>query len=139
SAVCSKSMARRAEPGFCADTLPHIMPGLWTFTIRTVEIRHAVGAEGARSAQGIVVVVDVLRAFTLSAYALAGGARECLLVRTVDDARRLGAATEGSLLSAEVDTLPVEGIAISNSPTQLSHEELGGRAVVQLTHAGTQA
>jgi len=115
------------------------MPGLWTFTIRTVEIRHAVGAEGARSAQGIVVVVDVLRAFTLSAYALAGGARECLLVRTVDDARMLGAETEGSVLSAEVDTLPVEGVAISNSPTQIGLVDVRGRAVVQRTSAGTQA
>jgi len=105
------------------------MPGPWKFTIPTVEVRHAVGADGARAAEGVVVVVDVLRAFTLSAYALAGGARECLLVRTVDDARRLGAATEGSLLSAEVDT----------SPTQISHEELRGRAVVQRTSAGTQA
>jgi len=115
------------------------MPGLWKFTIPTVEVRHAVGADGARAAEGVVVVVDVLRAFTLSAYALAGGARECLLVRTVDDARRLGASTPDSLVSAEVDTLPVEGIAISNSPTQISHEELRGRAVVQRTSAGTQA
>ncbi|TMF02894.1 MAG: 2-phosphosulfolactate phosphatase, partial [Chloroflexi bacterium] len=62
---------------------------------------------------GVVVVIDVLRAFTVSAYALAGGARECLLVGTVDEARALAAATPGAIISAEVDTLPVAGIPIS--------------------------
>ena len=98
-----------------------------------------VGVDGARSAVGVVVVIDVLRAFTLSAYALAGGARECLLVGTVDEARAVAAATPGAVISAEVDTLPVEGIPISNSPTQIVEAEVRGRAVVQRTSAGTQA
>ena len=98
-----------------------------------------VGVDGARSAVGVVVVIDVLRAFTLSAYALAGGARECLLVRTVDEARAVAAETPGAVISAEVDTLPVEGIPISNSPTQIVEAEVRGRAVVQRTSAGTQA
>ncbi len=98
-----------------------------------------VGVDGARSAVGVVVVIDVLRAFTLSAYALAGGARECLLVRTVDEARAVADATPGAIISAEVDTLPVEGIPISNSPTQIVEADVRGNAVVQRTSAGTQA
>jgi len=39
-----------------------------------VEIVHATGLEGARHARGVVVVIDVLRSFTVSAYRLAGGA-----------------------------------------------------------------
>ena len=54
-----------------------------------MEIVHATGLEGARHARGVVVVIDVLRSFTVSAYALEGGARECLLVSTVQEARRL--------------------------------------------------
>jgi 2-phosphosulfolactate phosphatase len=104
-----------------------------------LNIVHAVGVDGARSALGIVVVIDVLRAFSVSAYALAGGARECLLVRTVDEARALAADTPGAIISAEVDTLPVAGIAISNSPTQMVEADVSGRTIVQRTSAGTQA
>jgi 2-phosphosulfolactate phosphatase len=103
-----------------------------------VQVVRAVGVDGARASRGLVVVVDVLRAFTLSAYALAGGARECLLVRTVDEARELAAQTPGAVLSAEVDTLPVPGIAISNSPTQIQRTDVRGRSVIQRTSAGTQ-
>jgi 2-phosphosulfolactate phosphatase len=104
-----------------------------------VKIVHVVGVEGARSAAGVVVVIDVLRAFTVSAYALAGGARECLLVETVEEARAVARRTPGAVLSAEVDTLPVAGIEISNSPTQITHTDVRGRTVVQRTSAGTQA
>ena len=104
-----------------------------------MKVVHAVGVDGARAAEGVVVVIDVLRAFTVSAYALAGGARECLLVTTVDEAHALAASTPGAILSAEVDTLPVVGIPISNSPTQILEADLRGHTVVQRTSAGTQA
>ena len=102
-----------------------------------MKVIHATGVDGARNAEGIAVVIDVLRAFTVSAFALAGGARECVLVPTVDEARALAASMPDTLLSAEVDTLPVAGIAISNSPTQISQADCAGRAVVQRTSAGT--
>ncbi len=104
-----------------------------------MRVVHAVGVDGARSAVGVVIVIDVLRAFTVSAYALAGGARECLLVGTVDEARAVAAATPGAIISAEVDTLPVVGISISNSPTQIVEADVYGHSVVQRTSAGTQA
>jgi 2-phosphosulfolactate phosphatase len=102
-----------------------------------VKVARAVGVEGARSARGVVVVIDVLRAFTVSAYALAGGARECLLVPTVEEAHKLAASIPDTVISAEVDTLPIPGIAISNSPTQIMRADLRGRVLVQRTSAGT--
>jgi 2-phosphosulfolactate phosphatase len=102
-----------------------------------VEIIHLTGIEGARLARGTVVVIDVLRSFTVSAYALAGGARECLLVPTVAEALALQAGIPGSLISAEEDALPVAGIAISNSPTQIKGADLKDRVLVQRSSAGT--
>lgn len=102
-----------------------------------MEVVHATGIEGARRARGLVVVIDVLRSFTVSAFALAGGARECLLVSTVDEARRLAAQIPGALISAEEDALPVAGIAISNSPTQVQSADLRGRTLIQRSSAGT--
>jgi len=103
-----------------------------------VEIVHATGVDGARFARGVVVVIDVLRSFTVSAYALAGGARECLLVTTVDEARRLAERIPGAVVCAEEGALPVPGIAISNSPTQIRATDLKGRTLVQRSSAGTQ-
>jgi 2-phosphosulfolactate phosphatase len=102
-----------------------------------VEIIHLTGLEGARDARGTVVVIDVLRSFTVSAYALAGGARECLLVPTVAQALALHAKIPGSLISAEEDALPVPGIPISNSPTQVKAARLKDRVLVQRSSAGT--
>jgi 2-phosphosulfolactate phosphatase len=96
------------------------------------------GIAGAQRARGIVVVIDVLRSFTVSAYALAGGARECRLVTTVDEARALAARTPGAVICAEEDALPVEGIPISNSPTQISRLDLRDRVLIQRSTAGTQ-
>ncbi|TMC35025.1 MAG: 2-phosphosulfolactate phosphatase [Chloroflexi bacterium] len=103
-----------------------------------MNIIHATGVEGARQARGTVVVIDVLRSFTVSAYALAGGARECRLVRTVAEARELAARTEGAVICAEEDALPVEGIPLSNSPTLVRALDLHGRALIQRSTAGTQ-
>ncbi|TMC51781.1 MAG: 2-phosphosulfolactate phosphatase [Chloroflexi bacterium] len=104
-----------------------------------MNIIHATGIDGARHAQGITVVIDVLRAFTVSAYALHGGARECRLVRTVAEARALAASTPGSVICAEEEGLPVEGIPISNSPTKIRELDLRGRVLIQRSSAGTQA
>jgi 2-phosphosulfolactate phosphatase len=102
-----------------------------------MEIIHATGVEGARHASGLAVVIDVLRSFTVSAYALAGGARECRLVTTTDEARALVAATPRAVICAEEEGLPVDGIAISNSPTQIRAVDLKGRVLVQRSSAGT--
>src|SRR2546427_515779 len=103
-----------------------------------MNIIHATGIDGARLARGTVVVIDVLRAFTVSAYALAGGAVECRLVGTVEEALRLADRIDGAVVSAEVEGLPVDGIAISNSPTMVRDADLRGRTLVQRTSSGTQ-
>ena len=103
-----------------------------------MDIIHSTGIDGARQARGIAVVIDVIRSFSVSAYALAGGARECRLVKTTAEARALAATIPGALLSAEENTLPIPGIAISNSPTQITEADLKDRVLVQRSSAGTQ-
>ena len=95
------------------------------------------GIEGARTARGTVVVIDVLRSFTVSAYALAGGARECVLVSSVNQARVLEGEIPGAVVCAEENALPIPGIAISNSPTQIAAKDLRGKTLIQRSSAGT--
>jgi len=104
---------------------------------KSVVINRLTGVDGARTARGVVVVIDVLRSFTVSAYALAGGARECLLVPTTAEARALHDKIPGSLICVEEGALPVEGIPISNSPTQITKADLNDRVLIQRSSAGT--
>ncbi|TAN31566.1 2-phosphosulfolactate phosphatase [bacterium] len=124
-----------AGPGLVLALSPISCPGRRPHHLH-VDIIHATGVEGARQGRGVVVVIDVLRSFTVSAYALAGGAKECLLVPTVAEARTLAARTPGAVLSAEEEALPVKGIAISNSPTQIHAAALEGRVLIQRSSAG---
>jgi 2-phosphosulfolactate phosphatase len=104
---------------------------------KSLVINRLTGVDGARQARGVVVVIDVLRSFSVSAYALAGGARECLLVSTTDAARALHKKIPGSLICAEEEALPVPGIPISNSPTQIQAADVKDRVLVQRSSAGT--
>lgn len=103
-----------------------------------MQVRVEHGQAGAHRARGVAVVIDVFRAFTVSAYALGAGARECLLVRTVEEALDLAAEIPGAVVSAEVEGRPVPGIPISNSPSMIGALDLQDRVLIQRTSAGTQ-
>ena len=60
-------------------------------------IARFVAPDAAQDIAGPVVVVDVLRAFTTAAYALAAGARHVYLVAGVDEALAFKAARPGVL------------------------------------------
>jgi 2-phosphosulfolactate phosphatase len=87
---------------------------------------------------GVVVVVDVLRAFTTAAYALDAGAAEIWLVAGVDEAISLGRQMPGALVMGEEHGRRPEGFDLSNSPVAVSHADVAGRTLVQRTSAGTQ-
>lgn len=51
-----------------------------------MNVRRVSLLEGARTASGIAVVIDVFRAFTTAAFCIAAGAREIVLVRDPEEA-----------------------------------------------------
>jgi len=87
---------------------------------------------------GVVIVIDVLRAFTTAAYALAGGATAIWLVAEVEEAIALGRSIPGALVMGENRGRRPPGFDLSNSPVGASEADLGGREIVQRTSAGTQ-
>ncbi len=97
-----------------------------------------VDIEGARSiGGGVAVVVDVMRAYTVAAWALHRGAAEIVLVDDVEEAVHLASERDGSLLfkDGEHDDL----FDLHNSPRQLLDLDVAGRPIVQRTGAGTRA
>lgn len=93
--------------------------------------------EGALSARGMAVIVDVYRAMTSAAVILAGRARELVFVTDVDAALRLRAAGRVDLCAGEVEGLRPPGFDFGNSPHELSGARLDGLRVVLSTRAGT--
>jgi 2-phosphosulfolactate phosphatase len=74
----------------------------------------------------------------VAAYAFGAGARAIIPVAGIDDARRLKAATPGSILLGERHARPLPGFDCGNSPTELARFELAGRTLIHTTHSGTQ-
>ena len=95
------------------------------------------GLSGAAVARGLVVVIDVLRAFTTAAYAFAGGATKILLVRTVEEALALRELVPDALLIGEVGGRLIPGLDLNNSPSVMAATEVAGRPLIQRTGAGT--
>jgi 2-phosphosulfolactate phosphatase len=83
----------------------------------------------------MAVVVDVMRAFTVAAWAFAQGAEKIVLAESLDEALALKAGHPDWL--ALKDGPPAPGFDLVNSPGLLRSRELGGRTVVQKTTAGT--
>lgn len=86
----------------------------------------------------VVVVVDVLRAFTTAAHALAAGADAIVCVDTVEAALAERDARPGALAIGEVDGRPPAEFDFGNSPSALASIDVAGRVLVQRTSAGTQ-
>lgn len=94
--------------------------------------------ETCHTAKGIVLVIDVLRAFSNAAYAFSRGAKEIMLVSTVEEALALKSEIPNSKVMGEVGGLPPAGFDFGNSPTQILEEDLNGLTLIQRTGAGTQ-
>jgi 2-phosphosulfolactate phosphatase len=87
------------------------------------------------------VVVDVFRASTTIAAALAGGARFVLPVADVEQAMRLAEpyAENEVLLAGERDCQRIEGFQLGNSPREYTREVVAGKVVIFTTTNGTRA
>ncbi|MEV0324398.1 2-phosphosulfolactate phosphatase [Streptomyces sp. NPDC050658] len=83
----------------------------------------------------VAVVVDVMRAFTVAAWAFAQGAEKIVLAESLDEARTLKARHPDWV--ALKDGPPAPGFDTVNSPALLRSMDLTGRTVVQKTTAGT--
>ncbi|MET7929168.1 2-phosphosulfolactate phosphatase [Streptomyces sp. NPDC005349] len=86
-------------------------------------------------APSVAVVVDVMRAFTVAAWAFAQGAEKIVLAESLDEALALKARHPDWV--ALKDGPPAPGFDTVNSPGLMRSIDLGGRTVVQKTTAGT--
>jgi 2-phosphosulfolactate phosphatase len=91
-------------------------------------------------AGGIAVVIDVLRASTTIATALAHGAARVRPVPGVAEARSVAASLgPGTLLGGERGGVRIAGFDLGNSPLEYTRDRVAGRSIVITTTNGTAA
>jgi len=88
-----------------------------------------------------VVVVDILRATTSIAVALANGAKAVLPAASTEEALRIAQNLERDavVLAGERKSVRIEGFALGNSPAEFTAAAVGGKTIVMTTSNGTQA
>jgi 2-phosphosulfolactate phosphatase len=93
------------------------------------------GISELSEAAPVVVVVDVMRAFTTAAWAFALGAEKIVFADSIGEALALKARCPDWL--ALKDGPPAAGFDLVNSPCLLHQVDVAGRTIVQKTTAGT--
>ncbi|HET7586054.1 MAG TPA: 2-phosphosulfolactate phosphatase [Gemmatimonadaceae bacterium] len=89
----------------------------------------------------VVAVIDVLRASTSIAAALANGARTIIPLDSIDEVITRAKAFDRSevRLAGERKMLPISGFDLGNSPSEFSREVVEGKTVLLTTTNGTSA
>jgi 2-phosphosulfolactate phosphatase len=94
--------------------------------------------QNAHQAKGVVVVIDVLRAFTTAAFAFDAQAEKIHPVASLEEALMLRNQIAGSLVMGEVGGDKPEGFDLGNSPAEVYASDIAGKIIIQRTSAGTQ-
>ncbi|MBQ7796496.1 MAG: 2-phosphosulfolactate phosphatase [Lachnospiraceae bacterium] len=94
--------------------------------------------EGAKQAEGLTVIIDVFRAFSLECYLHDMGVKEIRPVGSIEDAFRLNELIPGSVLVGERGGKKCEGFDYGNSPSSVSPDHVAGKTIIHTTSAGTQ-
>lgn len=94
--------------------------------------------KGAENAQGIVVIIDVFRAFSVACYAFASGVSEIIATDGPDKAFRMRDIYPGALLAGEREEKKIEGYDFGNSPSEIIQADLSNKRLIHTTTAGTR-
>lgn len=97
------------------------------------------GTEHAVPPADINIVIDVIRAFTVSHVAFTRGARAIFLVNTVAEAFSLKALHPEYLLAGEIAGLPIADFDLDNSPFNILMADVNNKTLVQRTTHGVTA
>ncbi len=109
--------------------------------IRNVDVAVTPAAISARPPAGVAVVMDVLRATSTIATALANGAERVIPVREPDEAiatmKRIG--RDRVLLCGERGSRAIAGFDLDNSPASYTADVVRGKTLAFTTTNGTRA
>lgn len=94
--------------------------------------------EGAKKAQGLTVIIDVFRAFTLECYLFDQGAERIYPIGSVEEALEFKRKHPDYVSFGERGGSRVEGFEYGNSPAEVAGVDFTGKTCIHTTSAGTQ-
>jgi 2-phosphosulfolactate phosphatase len=103
-----------------------------------MEIRILHLLEGAKQAQGLTVVIDVFRAFSLACYLADKNPLDIIPVSDIDLAYKLKSDHPDYILIGERGERVPEGFDYGNSPTHILNQDFFKKTIIHTTSAGTQ-
>ena len=101
-----------------------------------IEIYHLI--EGAKQADGLAVIIDVFRAFSMECYLYALGAGEVRPVGTIEEMFAWREKDRECILVGERHGKKIEGCDLGNSPSSINPGLIRGKRIIHTTSAGTQ-
>ncbi|KKP36640.1 MAG: 2-phosphosulfolactate phosphatase [Candidatus Roizmanbacteria bacterium GW2011_GWC2_35_12] len=89
-------------------------------------------------AKGLVIVIDVLRAFSTTCYLFHNKCKTIIPVETIEQAIKLKENNPDYILLGERHGKPIPNFDHSNSPTEIKKINFSNKTVVMTTTAGTK-
>jgi len=94
--------------------------------------------EGAKKAEGLVVIIDVFRAFSVACYVFGNNAKKIIPVGDIKKAYELKRKNPDYILIGERNGKKQKSFDYGNSPTQIESVDFNDKIIVQTTGSGTQ-
>ena len=94
--------------------------------------------EGAKRAEGLTVIIDVFRAFSMECYLYALGAKEVRPVGSIEETFAWKDRDSSCILVGERHGRKIDGCDLGNSPSSVNPEMIRGKRIIHTTSAGTQ-
>ena len=101
-----------------------------------IEICHLI--DGAKQADGLTVIIDVFRAFSMECWIYALGAKEIRPVGSIEDTFAWRERDPGCILVGERRGKKIDGCDLGNSPSSIDPEMIREKRIIHTTSAGTQ-
>lgn len=93
---------------------------------------------GAQNSRGLVVIIDVFRAFSTSCYIYNNNVKRLLVTDNPDIAYNLKKANPDYILVGERNGKKLKSFDFGNSPYEIKNENFSNRTVVLTTSSGTK-
>ena len=101
-----------------------------------IGIKHLIS--GAQQAEGLTVIIDVFRAFSMECYLYALGAGEVRPAGSIEETFAWRERDPDCILVGERHGIRIDGCDLGNSPSSIPPEMIRGKRVIHTTSAGTQ-
>ncbi len=103
-----------------------------------MEIRILECLKSLNEARGLIVVIDVFRAFTTACYLHNRGIGKYIALNSLDEAYQLKSANPSYVLMGERDGFKQTGFDFGNSPIEILHANCFDKTVIHTSSAGTK-